>query len=148
MQASQRSFGRLGLAASILGLLVGSVRGQTPGQVLPLTVENGRCECVLPTEQPGEKYFLMLGSLARNAGPYRITIRTETTQSPPAPPIDKPATEPAWTRRVRDVRARLEPIWKKDQSANDEPPGREPPPSRTFYLFTRERDFENAAGYV
>ena len=34
------------------------------GRLCPLAVEDGRCSCVVPTDQPGAKYFLIVSALA------------------------------------------------------------------------------------
>src|SRR5919108_6624140 len=61
-----------------------SIRGQTlpPGQAIPLVVQNDRCQCVLPTANPDDKFFLILGSTSPGAGLYRVTVQTEATDAP------------------------------------------------------------------
>ncbi|HMC65724.1 MAG TPA: hypothetical protein VKI65_12360, partial [Gemmataceae bacterium] len=121
---------------------------QEPGRVIPLAVRNGRCECIVPAETPGEKYYLVVGSLARSAGPYPVNVRTEPTELPLSLPLEKPMPDEGWARRVRELNERLARRWKREQFERDNAPAREPPVTRTFYLFIRENGFENAAGYV
>src|SRR5205823_5606620 len=84
MDARPRRFGPASLVAVLLLLPAGPAPAESVpvGRLLPLAVRDGRCECVLPTDRPDEKYYLILGSLARTGGPYRITVRTAATTEP------------------------------------------------------------------
>src|SRR5260370_2649364 len=64
-----------------------STWGQTPppGQAIPLAVQSNRCECILPTPKPDDKFFLILGSASLGAGPYRVTIQTDGIQETSVP---------------------------------------------------------------
>src|ERR1700747_560789 len=76
---------RMGLAETCGWLLLAfvvaspSAWGQalSPGQAIPLPVQNNRCECILPTSKLDDKFFLILGSASLAAGPYRVTIQTD-----------------------------------------------------------------------
>src|SRR5262245_2918815 len=109
MDARQGTLARVLLGAALLWLLTAPAGAQPvpAGRVLPLTVHDGRCECVLPTPHPDEKYYLVLGSLAQQPGPFRVTVRTATASGPVAVPVEDSAPDPAWTRRVQSLNARL-----------------------------------------
>src|SRR5436309_151034 len=51
------------------------------GQPISLKVRDHRCECILPTPRPDEKFLLVLGSLSMSSGPYRVTIQTEAIET-------------------------------------------------------------------
>ena len=80
MGTGWRSLRQAGLVSFLLSFPIGPLRAQ----VVPLAVQEGRCECVLPTGQADDKYFLILGSLARGAGPFHVTVQTEATTDPVA----------------------------------------------------------------
>ena len=68
MDARQR---RLSEASAIVFVLLccipaGLTEELQPVQPIPLAVQNGCCECVLPTPQADSKYLLILGSLSRD----------------------------------------------------------------------------------
>jgi hypothetical protein len=136
-------------ASALLLLLTGAAPAQPPPVAfpVPLAVHEGRCTCVLPTERPDRKYFLILGCLARGAGPYSVRVRTEAVADPVSVPRDTPTVDPAWQRRTRDVQDRLAEARRRRSVPCTYPPGN-PPRRRTFYVFTREDNFQDAAGYV
>src|SRR5438270_13903178 len=100
---------RAGAWLLLLLAWAGPGRAQEPpaGSPVPLAVRDGRCECVLPTGRPDAKYFLLLGSVARAAGPYRVRVRTEPVDSPVSMPLDGSDPDPAWARRTRQLHERL-----------------------------------------
>src|SRR5947209_3310795 len=136
MDARQGTLARVLLGAALLWLLTGPAEAQPvpAGRVLPLTVRDGRCECVLPTSHPDEKYYLILGSLARQAGPFRVTVRTQAAAEPVAVPLDDSAPDPAWTRHVQTLRTRLDRARQHSEPGNDYPPAAAPPRRRLFHL--------------
>jgi hypothetical protein len=137
-----------GAGAVLLLLLTAAAPAQSPpaGCPVALAVHQGRCTCVLPTERPDRKYFLILGCLARDAGPYRLRVHTETVGYPVSVPLDTPTVDAAWERRARAVQDRLAEARRR-RSADSYPPT-DPPQGRTFYLFAGDDNFQDAAGYV
>jgi hypothetical protein len=119
-----------------------------PGRLLPLAVQQGRCECVLPTPGADDKFYLILGSLARAAGPYRISVRTDCTTDPVSIPRPVPAADDGWARRTQDQHDRLARARQAQRPGGDYPPAGDPPRRRLFYLFAGDNDFQNAASYV
>jgi hypothetical protein len=102
---------------------------------------------VLPTSRPDAKYFLILGSLARSAGPYRVSVRTQPVDSPVSLPPNVPDPDPAWARRIRQLHERLAEAG-RDRTGSPYPAAADPPRRRTFYLFIGDGNFQDAAGYV
>src|SRR4051794_29382895 len=82
-----------------------AARGDPP---VALAVRSGRCEAVLDTLPQGAQFYLILGSLARSPGPFRVTLRTEPTAAPAALPRETPAQDPAEMARLRELGERLE----------------------------------------
>jgi hypothetical protein len=127
-----------------------AARAEAPpaGSAVPLAVHDGRCECVLPTEPPDAKYYVILGSLARDAGPYRVQVRTEQVDDPVSVPVQNLAADPAWVRRTAQVHERLARA-RRDQAGPPSYPGAaDPPRRRTFYLFVGDDKFQDPAGYA
>lgn len=124
----------------------GRAQSLPAGCPVPLAVRDGHCDCVLPTDRPDSKYYLVLGCLARDAGPYRVTVRTEATADPVSVPPDVPAADAGRQRRTRELAARLEEARRRRPAPHPYPPA-DPPARRTFYLFTGD-DLEDAAGYT
>ena len=74
---------RLLAALVLLALAAGPPRA---AELVPVAVQEGRAEVVLPTGHADDKYFLILGSLARQAGPFAVTIQTDASTAPPSLP--------------------------------------------------------------
>jgi hypothetical protein len=150
MDARQRRRARVFVAlAALLALASPSFSQLTPpGRVLPPAVHDGRCEFVLPTNRPDDKFYLILGSLSREAGPYRVTIRTEATVSPVSLPLERAVSDQEWARRIQEANERLVRARRDKVPAVEYPPSPEPPHRRTFHVFVKENDFQDAAGYV
>jgi hypothetical protein len=118
------------------------------GQVIPLAVRDGRCECVLPTEHPDDKYYLIVGSLARDLSPRRVTIHTTATDDPVSVAREKPPADDGWERRTWDLRNRLDQIRREQPAPRAYRAAADPPKERTFYLFVKEKDFLNPDSYA
>jgi hypothetical protein len=135
----------------LLVLLSFLSRGQAEslpaGRPVPVAVRDGRCECVLPTERADSKVYLVLGSLARDPGPYVVRVHAEPTSEPVTLPADTPAVDEAWQRRTRELAVRLELAQRHRPAPHSYPPA-EPPCRRTYYLFTGDTNFQDAAGYT
>src|SRR5262249_27145928 len=75
------------VASLIFSCLIGGtstrVHGQSLAKIRPicLKVQVNQCQHVLPTPRADEKYFLILGSLSMNSGPYRVSIQTEAIEA-------------------------------------------------------------------
>jgi hypothetical protein len=138
------------LGTALLLTLASSLPAQdvTPGQVLPLAVRDGVCPVVLPTPRADDQYYLILGSLAQQPGPFRLTIRSETTGVPLYLPLDvAPADEP-WRRRVQELNRRLTRARQHQSVPEVYLPAVVPPAQRTFHLFIKQQEFQDAAAYV
>lgn len=117
------------------------------GQAMPLRVQSGRCECVLPTTDPTEKYYLILGSLSRQSGPHAVRVRTRADDAPISVPRADDRPDESWSARTRAWQDRLTRARQR-VAFEDYPPASTPPRERTFHLFVKEHDFEDPAGYV
>jgi hypothetical protein len=102
----------------------------------------------LPTARPGEKYFLILGSLARGPGPYPVTVRTEAATAPVSVTLETPRLDADWNRRVQGLHSRLARVRLAPAPDEAYRPANDPPRQKTFYLFVKERDFQDPANYV
>ncbi|HEV3447630.1 MAG TPA: hypothetical protein VG099_23540 [Gemmataceae bacterium] len=138
----------LGLLASTL--LPGSVQAddQVSSRLLPVRVENGRCEIVLPTPHANDQFYLILGSLSRRPGPHNVLVRTEATSRPLDIPFEARVADEAWQARMRELGARLAKARQSKGPIEDYPARLEPPRQRVFYLFRGERDLENPESYA
>jgi hypothetical protein len=142
------------LLVSILGTLlafasIAAVSDPVPaGRLLPLVVQQGRCEFVLPPSDRGEhKYHLIVGAVAVAKGPFHIVIRTDATDSTtPLPLLDtKPTAD--WRQRTDALADRLARFRKERQDDPAVVPTAEPPQRRKFFLFVSEGEFQNPASY-
>src|SRR6516225_5056092 len=64
----------------LLALVAASpTQGQTlpEGQATPLPVQNNRCQWMVPTSQPDDKFFLIVGSASVHGNAFRVSIQTE-----------------------------------------------------------------------
>ena len=135
------------LAALLTWVRPSQAQSVPPGKVLPLRVQAGRCECVLPTAQSDDKYYLIVGCLAPDTGRHRVHVRTEASSLPVDVALEAATRDPQWTERSRTWRDRLERA-RRAMPLADELPAAPPPAARTFHLFVREHGFEKADGYV
>jgi hypothetical protein len=119
-----------------------------PGSAVPLVVRDGRCSCVLPTRRSDAKYFLVLGSLARDTGPYRVVVRTEPVDGLVSVPVHMPSPDPDWARDTAAVHDRLAQARRDRAGPPSYPAAAEPPRRRTFYLFVRDGEFQDPAAYA
>jgi hypothetical protein len=122
-----------------------AARGEDP---VPLAVRAGSCEAVLDTADPGAQFYLIVGSLAGEPGPFRVAVRTEATADPVAVPAAPPARSPAEAATRHDLAQRLERARGQRPPQAQYPPLPAPPPQRVFYLFTGDQDFHDAAAYT
>jgi hypothetical protein len=120
----------------------------TLGRLLPLAVERDRCEFVLPPGSPGDKYYLILGSLAQSPGSHRIAVSTETTTDPIALPLQDTTPDPRWLQQTRELAERLRQARATRAVIDRYEPLAEPPRQRTFHLCVKAHAFQDAAGYV
>src|SRR5262249_55795457 len=123
-------------------------RAEPPVEVIPLTVCDGRCECVLPTPHADDKYYLIVGSLARELGPHRVDGETGTTTDPESLPRETTKVADCWVRRTPAVSERLEKVRADQPTPHEYRRSVDPPKQRTFHLFVGERDPLDAASYV
>ncbi len=129
---------------------VPSVRGQSlsPGQAIPLAVRDGHCECILPTPKPDDKFFLILGSTSLGGGPFRVAVQTEAVDVPASIPVENFPSESVGSRstsKMEEKASRSPPIT---ISESDYSPAQDPPRTRKFFLFIKERDFYNPESYI
>jgi hypothetical protein len=149
MDAGRRRWARTWL--SLVALLVlsraGWCQALPAGQVVPVAVADNRRELVLPTDRPDDKFYLIIGSLARNGGPYRVVVRTAATDSPVSLPVENIRYDADWARRIGDLNERLARA-RREGGTVAYPPAADPPRRRTFHVFVKENDFGDASGYV
>ncbi len=138
--------------SSCVGLLILLAPCQLPAAradaPIPLAVRGGRCEAILDSADPGTQFYLIVGSLAREPGPFRVTIHTEPTTAPVAIPTESPARSPDEMALLRDLDERLERGRRVGMPLQQFPPLEIPPRQKVFYLFTGDQDFQNTRAYV
>jgi hypothetical protein len=132
--------------AAILVCLLAPIADAAP--LHALAVQDGRCECVLTTDRADDQFLLVLGSLARSGGPFRVTVSTAPTVAAESVPPETPAADPLWPINVRDLAERQAKARAQNPPASSYAPLAEPPRQKTFYLFVKDGDFQSAANYV
>ncbi len=115
---------------------------------LPLAVRGGRCEAVLETAHRDQQYYLVVGSLAREPGLFRVTVRTEPTDAPVHLPVQPPTANPAEINFLRELGQRLERARRSGAGRERFPPQPSPLRQRVFHLFTGDQDFQNPRAYA
>jgi hypothetical protein len=102
----------------------------------------------LPTPRPDAKFILLLGSTSLGAGPYQVNIQTEGIEAPVSIPAENSSSESAQsqpTSKTEEIASRSQSIT---ISESDYAPAPEPPRTRNFFLFIKERDFYNPESYI
>jgi hypothetical protein len=148
MDAWPRWFWPTCLAAALVAGPVRAVEPVPSGQLLPLAVVDGRCECVLPTQRADDKYFLIVGSLSRGADPFHVNIDTRPTSRPAAFPLASPLADADWAHHIADLHDRTTRARQIRPPVEEFRPVANPPPQRDFWLFVKESDFYNPANYA
>ncbi|MGE3805982.1 MAG: hypothetical protein AB7K24_15015, partial [Gemmataceae bacterium] len=133
----------------LLALANGTARGQLPpGPIVPVAVKKGHAEVVLPTAQPGDKYYLILGSLSTDAGPHRVRVTTEACAEVPTL-VESSASAGHVSKNLR--RRQIERLQRARQRHDLEQPvaaKRAPAAQRTFHLFVKRTEFDDPDSYV
>jgi hypothetical protein len=102
----------------------------------------------LPTSNPDDKFFLILGSVSKEAGPYRVTVQTEATDAVPQVSQEIASAHKGLTEGISPERGVPVGFQSEAVSEREYPPADEPPRMRKFFLFVKERDFYNPENYV
>jgi hypothetical protein len=123
-------------------------QGLAPGRVVPLATRGEQCEFVLPTSQPGDKFVLVVGSLAAGPQAHRVTVHAEVTADPVSLPDVGPAADATWRERTNAAAGRLARARRARGSDDDYPPAADPPRRRVFHVFVGEHNFDDPAGYA
>jgi hypothetical protein len=147
MDAQQRSWHRLLLAPLLLLTCFSAVAAQA-APALPLAVRDGRCEFVLPTEHFDDQCYLVIGSLARQGGPFRVRVRTAAVATGEVLPLEIPVEDQAWTRRMRELSERLRQVRQQRSPAAPYPPAAEPLRQKVFWLLTGQGSLADPANYT
>jgi hypothetical protein len=118
------------------------------GRPLAIAVHEGRCECVLSTARPDDKFILIIGSLSRNLEPVPVIVQTEATNRCADMEVERRRVDGAWRRHVQELHERLADARRERSLASALVPPREPPSERVFSLFVRDQEFQDPAAYV
>ena len=116
-------------------------------EVIPLATQQGRCEFILPTPDPAEEFFLIVGSLADGSTTTKVQVRISPSAGPAFLPLEKTKPDSAWKAQVEAKARFLERARRNRPTLNRFSPLARPPADKIFHLFTGERDLENPAHY-
>jgi hypothetical protein len=117
------------------------------GRLLPLVVQDGRCEFVLPRDGSDHKYYLIVGAATAAKGPFHITVHAEAAaRTAPLPLLDtKPTAD--WRERIDALADRLARLRQGRRDEEEVAPAAEPPRRRRFFLFVNDGEFQNPQSY-
>jgi hypothetical protein len=132
---------------SVIGALWLTVASLADAESIPLKVEQGHCEFVLSTPHESDQFYLIVGSLAAAARDTPIRVSTQATTGPEHLPLDQNMPSPAWRNRIEAQALLLEKQRRQRPALDRFPPLATPPSSKTFHVFTGERDLDNPAFY-
>src|SRR5262245_9718492 len=118
------------------------------GQPIPLRVECGRCECLLPTHHENDQYYLILGCLSRERGPHSVRVRTEASAQGISIPRGADGVESGGLRHTQEWHERLVRARQQRAAVTDYPPAAAPPREKLFRLCVKEHEYHDPAGYV
>lgn len=144
MVARQRYVGGIVL---VLAFLV-SRPGAASEPVLPVAVRDGQCTVVLAAPNPDDKYVVVVGSLSRKSGPYRVHLSTTAAAGPEEIPLENTLTDPGWARGIAKLRDRLDRARRTAVGSEEFPPSGQPARERIFHVFVRTDNFQDADGYT
>jgi hypothetical protein len=131
---------------SFVALLVFAIPGGA-ALLQPLAVCDGRLEAILSTAHADDQFLLILGSLRRTEGVCKVHISTGATDDAELLPLQRPAPDPVWQRRVEELAERQAETRLRLAAAEDFP-AKDPPRQKTFHLFVKDGDVNNPAGYA
>src|SRR3954453_4177487 len=75
-------------------------------ELLPLAVQGGRCDFVVPTANADDQFLLVLGATAQTGGPFRVQLTTAATTDAEVLPLEKRVLDPAWQKHIQYLAAR------------------------------------------
>jgi hypothetical protein len=113
-----------------------------------LEVRAGRCELVLPSDQAGDQFLLIVGSLAPSGGLCHVRIEANPTVDAVALPLATTAADAAWRQRVRGLADRQDRARQRDAAEEARPPLKPPPSHKVFYVPTRNHGLDDPAAYA
>jgi hypothetical protein len=145
---SRRASFALSAVLAIAVTSIGLAESPAVGKLLPLAVSKGRCECVLPTPQASEKYFLIIGSLNRDLTKRQIVLQTSATSEPSAILLQENNKKDEWANRVGEWSRRQEKSRQSKLPAREYPPVADPPARKIFHLLTKEGDLLDPRNYA
>ncbi len=131
-----------------IGLLLLLASGARAEQLLPLAVQDGRCEFVLPTEHTDDQFLLIVGSLAQSGGPFHLRITSEPTTAAARLPLSKSPADPLWQKHVKELAALQATARRQPAAAERFTPLKQPPKFKVFHLLVGDGDFANPSNYV
>jgi hypothetical protein len=114
---------------------------------VPVAVVKSQASFDLSALDPRDQYLIAVSSLSRDAGPFSVTVTTETVDHPH--PIATARTEPdaAWRRRADENRRHLDLSRRVVPTAALRPSTVTPPAERSFWIMVRGEDFTQTSNY-
>src|SRR5689334_19225153 len=113
-----------GMTWLLLAAAAARAEDVTPLHPYPVAARGERCEMVLPTPNIDDKYYLLIGSLSSQPGPYRIWVQTTATNDPVSLPPPPTTADAAWQRRVLSQAEQQEKARKQPAGSETFPPGK------------------------
>src|SRR5262249_4134799 len=117
-----------------LAALVLAAAPAYPASLEPLAVRDGRCELVLAAGHADDQFLLIVNSLARGGGPYRVRCTAAPTTDPEWVPLEPSIQDPAWRQRVRQLAEHLERARRQQAVGEGHAPLAQPPRQKLFHL--------------
>jgi hypothetical protein len=146
MNARMRCPARLNLLIPLLLAAVCPQRARAEA-ALPLAVRAGQCQIVLDTPGADDQFYLVIGSLARAPGPFRVAVCAEPTSAPADPPPAVPVPNASEAEYRQQLSERLERARRQSVARAPLPP-QAAPRERVFHLFTGDQDFHDPRAYT
>jgi hypothetical protein len=115
---------------------------------LPIAVKDNRCTFVLTSIEPDEQYYLVIGSLARQGGLFRVQVRTEAAYGPESLPVEAPAMDPDWIGSIQALRERLARARSQGLPVETKSGSVSPPPQKVFHLLTGAGGLQDQVNYT
>lgn len=110
------------------------------GRAVAIAVDRGRARFTMPTPNPGSRTLLVVSTLARGPGPFRVEAG--------ARPVDPSEVRPPATEAPPEAHAPSLPEPTLPPVPAPAPASRTPPASRSFHLMVRDGDVISPSNYI
>jgi hypothetical protein len=139
---------RLGCLSLLLFFTGTTLTKGQPLEAIPVVVRNDTCEFILESQQPGEQWLLIVGSLAQDGKTRGLTLTTRATQSAPFLPVEVQRDDPDWKQKITTMARMLQQVRQVDAEIPERARPTQTPTEKLFSIFLGSGNLDRADHYT